>query len=265
MRHWELCDADWNHWPDGLADGDIWREVAAAGFRGLELGAYSAADQLAPPRMAERERLASVHRLPVRAVLLSLPAEHWPQGALTGDIDRVVAEVAACAAVCVSLGLDLLGLSPAADPAGAPWSRLISGLARVRDVAAARGVGVAVEYKPGTVTATCTEALRLAADVPGTGVLLSTGHAWAGGEDPAESVRRLDSLLWHVHLGDAAEGVPDSGMPLGRCHDVRPLAAALDATYSGVASLDLQGAVTVGRSTGLAASAESLRALAGAA
>jgi sugar phosphate isomerase/epimerase len=263
MRRWAVCDADWNHWPDGLSDAGIWPAVAGAGFAGIEICVYSAPVELAPSRMAERERLAAAHRLPVRAVLLSLSAQRWPHGALTGDIDRVVAEAAACASTCVRLGLDLLGVWPGADPAGAPWSRLISGLARVRDVAAARGVGVAVEYKPGTVVSTCADAIRLAADVPGTGVLLDTGHAWAGGEDPVECVRRLDHLLWHVHLGDAAEGAPDDDLPLGRRHDAWPLVAALDATYSGVASLDLYGAVSAGMCTGVAAGKESLGALTG--
>lgn len=224
MRRWVVCDADWNHWPDGLADAAIWPAAAQAGFAGIEVGVRNVAADLAPSRLAERDRLAGQYRLPVRAVLLSLPPERWPQGALTGDVQRVVGEASECAALCVRLGLDLLGVSPAADLTGASWSRLISGLARVRDVAAARGVGVAVEFAPGTAVATSADAMRLAADVPGTGVLLDTGNAQAGGEDPAECVRRLDRLLWHVHVGGA--------------DDVGPLVAALDQTYVGVVTVD---------------------------
>lgn len=247
MRRWVVCDADWNHWPDRLADADIWPAAAKAGFAGIEVGVRSVAADLAPPRQAERDRLAGQYRLPVRAVLLSLPADRWARGALAGEVQRVVTEASACAALCVRLGLDLLGVSPVADLAGASWSRLISGLARVRDVAAARGVGVAVEFAPGTAVATCADAMRLAADVPGTGVLLDTGHARAAGDDPAECVRRLDHLLWHVHLGSD----PDMGATV----------AALDATYVGVATVDVRARDAT--ATGAQAAAESLRALSG--
>ncbi len=246
MRRWAVCDADWNHWPDGLSDAAIWPAAAEAGFGGMEIGVRTVGADLASARLVERERLAGQYRLPVRAVLLSLPADRWPRGALTGDVQRVVSDASACAAVCVRLGLDLLGVSLAADPAGASWSRLISGLARVRDVAAARGVGVAVEFAPGTAVATCADALRLAADVPGTGVLLDTGQAAAGGEDPAECVRRLDRLLWHVHLGGG--------------HEVEAAVAALDATYAGVATVDVRAE----DGTGAAAAAEALRSITGA-
>ena len=260
---WQVCDADWNHWPDGLPDADIWAVVAGAGFDGVEVGVYSAAVELAPPRLEIRTRLAAEHRLPVRAVLLSLPADRWPHGALTGPVELVAAEAGECAAGCARLGLDTLGLWPGADPAGASWARLVAGLRQVRDAAAGHGVRVAVEYKPGTVVSSAEDAIRLAADVPGTGVLLDTGHAWAGGEDPAECVRRLGELLWHVHLGDAADGAPDDDLPLGRVHDVGPLLAALAETgYAGAASLDLYGAVSAGLCTGAQAGAESLRALA---
>ncbi|MDP9222135.1 MAG: TIM barrel protein, partial [Actinomycetota bacterium] len=134
-------------------------------------------------------------------------------------------------------------VSPAADRAGASWSRLITGLARVRDVAAARGVGIAVKFAPGTAVATCADAMRLATDVPGTGVLLDTRHARAGGEDPAECVRRLAHLLWHVHVGGE--------------DDVGPLVVALDATYAGIVTVDMPAKA----GTGAQAAAELLRAL----
>ncbi|MEP6853371.1 MAG: sugar phosphate isomerase/epimerase [bacterium] len=251
MRRWAVCDADWNHRADGLADAEIWPAAVRAGFAGIEAGVRSAAADLAPARLAERVRLAATYRLPVRAVLLCLPADRWPQGALTGDVQRVVTEVAACASACVRLRLDLLGVAPDADDDAASWSRLIAGLARVRDIAAARGVGVAVQYAPGTAVADCADAIRLATDVPGTGVLLNTGHAWAAGEDPAQSVRRLGNLLWHVHLSDG-------GLPLGRQHDVSAVVDALDAGYVGLATVDASGAGV--SCTGVEAAAESLQA-----
>jgi len=253
---WSLCDADWNHWPDGFGDDAVWPAVAAGGFAGVEVGVYDAAVELAPERRAARARLSAAYQLPVAAILLSLPAPRWPAGALNGDVPRLVSQVRACARACRELGLDTLGIWPGADTG--PWQSCVDGLRQVRDEAG--DVRVAVEYKPDTAVATAADALALAAAVPGTGVLLDTGHAHAAGEDPAEVVAALGDLLWHVHLGDAALGAEDDDLPLGRLHDVTPLVAALGG-YRGAATLDLYGAVSSGMLTGVSAGQESLAAL----
>lgn len=259
MRSWLLADADWNHWPDGIADEESWPLMAAAGIAGVEVGVYAEATELSAARRRARDRLATRHGLPVLAILLSLPAERWPAGALTGEPDRLAAEAVACARECVRLGLPVLGLWPGADPAGASWSDLVAGLTRVRDAVAASGVRVAVEYKPGTAVPDAAAAARLADAVPGTGVLLDTGHAYAAGEDPAAVIRRLGDRLWHLHLGDAATGNPDDDLPLGRVHDGTDLVRALDASgFAGVATLDLYGAVAGGACTGIQAVRESV-------
>lgn len=254
-----MADADWNHWPDDLGDDAAWPLMAAAGVDGVEIGAYATAAELSRDRTAARDRLVRRHRLPVLAVLLSLPASEWPHGALSGSPDRVAAQALGCARECVRLGLPLLGLWPGADMAGARWSDVVAGLARVRDAVAPTGVRVAVEYKPGTVVGDAAAAARLADAVSGTGVLLDTGHAYAAGEDPAEVVRALGDRLWHLHLGDAEAGNPDDDLPVGRLHDFTGLVAALDAAgFTGTATLDLYGAVDGGRCTGVAAAAESI-------
>ncbi|MGH8903208.1 MAG: sugar phosphate isomerase/epimerase family protein [Egibacteraceae bacterium] len=191
MRRWWLAGADWNHWPDGLGDEASWPVMASCGVEGVEVGVYDDGDEFAPERAALRARLAAEYGLLVVAVLLSLPADRWPGGALTGDPRAVAVQAVGCAQACADLGLSTLGLWPGADPAGAPWARLVEGMTRVRDAIEPTGVRLAVEYKPGTAVASATDAIQLAADVPGTGVLLDTGHAYAAGEDPAVVVRRL--------------------------------------------------------------------------
>ncbi len=254
---WRLCDSDWNHWPDRLGDDATWRAVAAAGFAGIEIGVYRAADELAPVRLAVLDELTQRYRLPVAMLLLSLPRERWPDGALSTASGAVAREAAATAEVAATLGLDTIGLWPGADPPGAD---LRVGLAEV--AAAAAPVRVAVEYKPGTAVSCAEEAITLAAAVAGTGVLLDTGHAYAAGEDPAAVVRRLGDLLWHVHLGDADLGDADADLPVGRRHDFTEFVTALDAVgYAGAASLDLYGAVVSGACTGVAAAEESRRHL----
>lgn len=258
-RRWRLADSDWNHWPDGLGDADVWPMAAERGLDGIEIGVYSAATELASERMLGLQALTARHRLPVAAILLSLPAQRWPHGALTGDPAAVGRQVFGCARACRRFGLDTLGVWPGADLPDASYPALVAGLRQARDVAAALGVRVAVEYKPGTLVPDCGTALGLAADVAGTGVLLDTGHAYAAGEDPAEVIQRLGRLLWHVHLGDAKPGAEDDDLPLGQVHDAAPMMAALaGAGFAGVASFDLYGAACSGGWTGADAVAASL-------
>jgi len=251
-RGWRLGDADWNSWPDGLDDPQVFAQVCALGLDGVELGVYDAAVELAPERLERLTATTARTGAPVSALLLSLPRERWPAGGLSGDVDRLVEQVAACAAACRRLGLDVLGLWPGADP---PGSAVADGLRRCVD--AADGLRLAVEPKPGTAIEDTDAVLRLCEQVAGLGVLLDTGHAHASGEDPARSVDRLGDLLLHVHLGDAAPGGGDDDLPCGRLHDFGPLVAALDATFSGVASFDLYGAVSTGQLTGEQAVRES--------
>lgn len=264
---WALCDADWNHWPDGLDDETVWATGAQEGFAGLELGVYRAAEQLSPDRLEAVADLSARHHLPVRMLLLSLPPARWPGGALTSPaaLPEVAAEAGATARAAAGLGLGTIGVWPGADPAGAGWERVVEGAARVAEAARSEGVRVAFEYKPGTALASAADALRLCHDVPGAGVLLDTAHAYAAGEDPVQVVREARGWLWHLHLGDAAAGSPDDDLPVGRVHDFTPLLAALDQLgYAGAATLDLYGAVSRGAVTGAAAARESRDHLAGA-
>ena len=243
---WRLTDADWNSWVDGLTDGQVLAQAADLRLEGVELGVYDAAVELSADRLAALAEQSARTGVPVAAVLLSLPAERWPDGALSGDVDRLVAQVRACAEACRALGLGVLGLWPGADPPGAD---VLPGLRRV--VEAAGDVRVAVEPKPGTAVDGTEQALALCAQVDGLGVLLDTGHAYASGEDPAQSVDRLGDLLLHVHLGDAAPGGGDDDLPCGRVHDFTEVVAALDASgFRGCASFDLYGAVSSGDLTG---------------
>ncbi|MBC7372953.1 MAG: TIM barrel protein [Frankiales bacterium] len=249
MRAWQLADADWNSWPDGLTDAQTSQQTADLGLAGLELGVYDAAVELAPSRLAA---LAD-GPVPVLGVLLSLPAQRWPAGALSGELDRLLEQVEVCAQACRDLGIGVLGLWPGADPVGADVTAAL-----VRCVAAAGDVRLALEYKPDTVVPDAAAALTLCAQVPGLGVLLDTGHAFAVGEDPAEVVGRLGELLLHCHLGDAGPGGGDDDLPCGRLHDLGPFVRALDdAGFAGIASFDLYGAVSSGLMTGEQAVRES--------
>jgi len=252
-RAWRLVDADWNSWPEGLGDPAVFEQAARLGFVGVELGVYDAGVELAPDRLARLQELVERTGVPVSAVLLSLPAARWRGGALSGDVDRLLVQVRACADACRSLGLGVLGLWPGADRPGAD---VVAALRRC--VQAAGDVQLAVEPKPDTAVQGTDDALALCAAVDGLGVLLDTGHAFAAGEDPADSVQRLGDALLHVHLGDAAPGGGDDDLPCGRLHDFGPVVAALDAScFAGAAAFDLYGAVSAGGLRAEAALSES--------
>ena len=245
---WRLTDCDWNSWPDGLSQAEIARQSVDLGLEGLELGVYDAAVELSAARLAELPP-----DVPVTDLLLSLTTDRWPTGALSGDVDRLVGQVTSCARVCRELGLSVLGVWPGADPVGAD---VVEGARRV--VEAAGDVRVALEYKPGTAVGTAAQAMALCAQVPGLGVLLDTGHAYAAGEDPTLLVEQLGPLLLHLHLGDATLGGSDDDLPCGRLHDMGTFVAALDASgWSGTASFDLYGAVVSGGVSGREAVRES--------
>lgn len=266
---WALCDADWNHWPDGFDDDAFFDSCRSIGMDGVELGVYRVAEQLRPSRLDRIEALQARTGVPVRGLLLSLPVERWPGGALTGAPDELAGEVRDLARIAVRFGLDTIGLWPGADPLDAPWTQVEAGTRVVAAAAASTGVRVAVEYKPDTAVPDAAAAVALARAVPGVGVLLDTGHAYALGEDPAAVAREVArlGLLWHLHLGDAQPGGADDDLPVGRVHDPVPLVAALaEVGYGGAAALDLYGAVADGGSTGKDAVTESvanLRAAAG--
>jgi sugar phosphate isomerase/epimerase len=170
----------------------------------------------------------------------------------------VAAEARATAEVAAELGLETIGLWPGADAAGAAWEGFVAGVRTVVEAVAPTGVGIAIEYKPGTALPSAAEALACCDAVAGVSVLVDTGHAYAAVEDSAAVVARVGHRLGHVHLGASTEGSADDDQPVGRLHDFAPFVAALDAgAYRGAASLDLYGAVCAGVATGKEAAAES--------
>lgn len=253
MSRWRLADTDWSSWPDGLTVAETFAQAAQLGLEGVELGVYDTAVELSPERLTELRRCSDASGVPVVGLLLSLPSERWPHGALSGNVDRLVEQVRGCATTCTALGLPVLGLWPGADVGPAD---VVPALRRC--VQAAGDVRIALEYKPGTSVADAATTIDLCAEVDGLGVLLDTGHAFAADEDPAEVVDRLGDLLLHVHLGDAALGGSDDDLPCGRVHDFGAVVSALDASpYGGVASFDLYGAISSGGTTALQAVRES--------
>lgn len=256
-----LLDADWNHWPEQVDEREIANRIATLGLDGVELGVYDPAEELSTQRLDRWRRALDEHQLRIGAVLLSLPPERWPDGALcAADTTALLTAVEACGAIAAGLGLDRIGLWPGADAPGGDTAA-VAVLPQVADVAARYGLRIGIEPKPDTLWADPSATLELvdAADVRGVvGVLLDTGHELAGGRDPAALAEEIGDDLVHVHVGDS-DGDADADLPAGRIHSLAPFLGALDAIgYDGAVSPDLYGCVLDGVAGAVDAVTESI-------
>jgi len=233
--------------------------IAGAGLRWLELGPVGYLPPAGPgsvDALASRG-LASVgtfvfedfHRAGATGAVLAAAEAALGAIAATGGtllvlIDRPSRERAATA-----------GRSGAAGRLrGGEWTRMVSLLRRVAELAAARGVRAVVHPHAGGYIEFEDEIDRLLADVPGEelGLCLDTGHALYAGGDPAELIGRYAARVEHLHLKDVAG--PVRARPLGFWEavgagifcpvgdgllDLGALRDALDATgYDGFATVE---------------------------
>jgi sugar phosphate isomerase/epimerase len=263
---WPLLNADWSYWPDGLGRAEIWERCAALEFDGIEVGVYSADQELSADRVAEYRRLQERFSIEVRAVLFSLPRANWPQGAFSSreHAPQAVREAIEIGRRAAELGLDLVGIWPGADVLGRSvryqdaWPRLVESFAEICEALGPSGVRTAVEYKPLELVSGPDAALRLCESVgsPSLGVVLDTGHSLWAADDLPVVVDMLGTRLFHVHLGDSPPGA-EGDLPPGRRHNFVPFFAALGRSgYAGAMALDMYGSIADGTVTGEQASRE---------
>jgi sugar phosphate isomerase/epimerase len=211
--------------------------------------------------------LATQYGVPVRKLLYSMPRERWPNGGLTSasDRDRVHEQVEAALHIASTLGLETIGLWPGADGPTSDRDTCVTRVSDLSVLAHRAGVRIAIEPKPGTLTASADDVGELrerAARREFIGVLLDTGHEHAAGNDPARIATALGARLLHVHLGDS-DGDPDADLPPGRLHPVAPFLEALDTIrYEGAMSPDAYGAVAAKTVSGIEALNETVRQIA---
>jgi sugar phosphate isomerase/epimerase len=243
--------ADWNFWPDAISGEAAFAAAQRLGFAGIELGVYDTTTDLGDARRREIAAWRRRYDLSLPVVLYSLPPKRWPQGCLAHPDPavrrRLVEETARFAAAARDLGADILGIwlggdrRVIVDDYAAAWARIVDGVRAMAAGAAAAGLRLAVEYKPGEIVGNADAFLRLADAVraDNLGLLLDVGHALYGREDMVAVVKMCADRLVHVHLDDNF-GDADRDLPVGDVHNFEPFFEALrQARYAGALSLDL--------------------------
>ena len=214
---WGVCELP--GWGAELPYARVLDEMAAAGFRGTELGprGYLPAE---PARL--RRELSSRGLALVGAfcpVTLHLPAS--TQGSVQEGLAlaQLLSEVECPLLVAADAGDEhrrtIAGRVREDDGLSADaWARLAEGLADLAGRCAPLGVRVAFHPHAGTYVETEPEIETLLArtavrEYPGglVGLCLDTGHAAYGGADPVALCRRHAGRIWHVHAKDVRPAV----------------------------------------------------------
>jgi len=114
-------------------------------------------------------------------------------------LDAYAAAGAAVLVVAADTGTPGYDRRTQLDPAG--WACLLDGLERITDLAAGRGVTVALHPHVGTLVETPVQVQRVL-DGSTARLCLDTGHLLVGGGDPALLAADAADRIVHVHLKD---------------------------------------------------------------
>lgn len=190
----------------------ILSEVALAGFQGTEIGNKYPKD----PAVLKPQ-------LEIRGIRI---AAAWHGLHLTTEpYEKVEAEFIAFRDYMAALGADCINVAeqghtvqgrrdvPIFD--GKPtytdeeWERLATGLDRLGERAAEKGLIIAYHHHMGTGVQTTAEIDRLmaATDPAKVKLLLDVGHLLFSGEDPAAIVAKYADRIGHVHLKDVRPAI----------------------------------------------------------
>lgn len=221
----------------------ILSEVALAGFQGTEIGNKYPKD----PAVLKPQ-------LEIRGIRI---AAAWHGLHLTTEpYEKVEAEFIAFRDYMAALGADCINVAeqghtvqgrrdvPIFD--GKPtytdeeWERLATGLDRLGERAAEKGLIIAYHHHMGTGVQTTAEIDRLmaATDPAKVKLLLDVGHLLFSGEDPAAIVAKYADRIGHVHLKDVRPAIVEKAR--------REKLSFLDAILAGVFTIPGDGETDYG-------------------
>jgi inosose dehydratase len=186
------------------------REVAAAGYEGVEMFDGNVADFAAQPDQFRR----LLDETGLELVSVYSGANFIYDEILPDELHRV----SAAAALARDFGAQTLvvggGARRAAGTADGDYDKLARALDQVSDIAESHGLSACYHPHLSTIVESPDELDRL---LPHTriGFCPDTAHLAAGGGDPAELIRRYPDRVRHVHLKDVTLD-PLTFLPLGR-------------------------------------------------
>jgi inosose dehydratase len=200
---WGVCEVPgWGH---QMRAERVLSEMRALGLRATELGP----EGFLPPGRA-------------RTILdgngLELVGGFVPAVLHDGaTVERGLGAVAASADLIAALGGGVLVLAASTGTSGyeradrlapAGWSGLARGIDRVAELAADRGLRVALHPHHGTLVERPQDVARLL-EVSDVGLCLDTGHVVVGGGDPLALARMAAGRVVHVHMKDVSAALAE--------------------------------------------------------
>jgi inosose dehydratase len=195
---WGVCEVP--GWGVQLPAERVLEEMAALGLRATELGP----DGFLPADPGRLRDLLAGHGL--RLVAGFVPVPLHDERTLASSLARA----GAAADLLASAGADVLVLAAAMATAGYEsaaeldddqWATLVLGVDRVVELAAGRGLEVAVHPHHGTAIERAEHVERFL-DQSTASLCLDTGHLMVGGADPAQVAKMAAGRVAHVHLKD---------------------------------------------------------------
>lgn len=194
---WGVCEVP--GWGAELPPERVLREMRSVGITATEAG---------PSGYLGRDVVEISSRLEhagVRLVGGFLPVVVHDPASLAGTLDAVRSAVellaAAGATHVVSAAVADLAWSPRVRLDDRGWEHVFAALARLDDLARARGLEHVLHPHAGTLVETDAEVRRVLSGCD-VGICLDTGHLVLGGTDVAALVRDSGSRIRHVHLKD---------------------------------------------------------------
>jgi inosose dehydratase len=197
---WGVCEVPgWGH---QLAPERVLGEMRDLGLSATEFGP----DGFLPKDAVERAALLASYGL--RAIGGFVPVVlHDAAVDPVAAVRPVLADFAAAGADVLVLAADTgrTGYDQRADLDAAAWTRLLSAVDRIDELAAEAGLLATLHPHVGTVVEREPEVRRLL-DGCGISLCLDTGHLVIGGTDPAALAASVPGRIGHVHLKDVDAG-----------------------------------------------------------
>jgi inosose dehydratase len=209
---WGVCEVP--GWGRMLPPERVLTEMASLGLSATEMGPVG----YLPPDTEEVRTLLASHGLGLVGAFVPLVLHERSLDQARAVLEEVMPLMAALdGEVLVAAAVTDAAWSPRVPLEAADWRRVSENLETLSELAAERGVGLALHPHAGTLveTAEDIEALLAHGEVDW---CLDTGHLAIGGADPVEFVRRHAERIVHVHLKDVdlalAEQVRSDGLSL---------------------------------------------------